>query len=145
MSAGGRADDGEAPRMSDEDYEALAAFRYSLRQFLRFSEEVARRAGVTPQQYLAMIAVRGFPGRDRLTVSEFAERLQIRHHSAVGLIDRMVAQGLMVRQPGPGDRRRVFVTLTPHGAEVLEPLAAAHRDQLHRIGGDLRQILDRLR
>jgi DNA-binding MarR family transcriptional regulator len=131
--------------MSGEDYQALAAFRYALRKFLRFSEEAARRAGITPQQYVAMIAVRGFPERDRLTVSELAERLQLRHHSAVGLIDRMVAQGLMVRQPGGDDRRQVFVTLTPRGAELLEPLAAAHRDQLQRIGGDLRLVLERLR
>lgn len=131
--------------MSDAEYQALAAFRYALRQFLQFSEDVARRAGITVQQYLAMIAVRGFPGRDRVTVSELAERLRVRHHSAVGLIDRMVAQGLMVRQPGEGDRRQVFVTLTERGRELLEPLAAAHRDQLQRIGGDLRQILDRLR
>ena len=131
--------------MSGEDYQTLAAFRYALRKFLRFSEEAARRAGITPQQYVAMIAVRGFPERDRLTVSELAERLQLRHHSAVGLIDRMVAQGLMVRQPGGDDRRQVFVTLTPRGAELLEPLAAAHRDQLQRIGGDLRQVLERLR
>jgi DNA-binding MarR family transcriptional regulator len=142
--AGGRRDDGSPP-MSDADYQALAAFRYALRQFLQFSEEAARRAGVTPQQYLAMIAVRGFPGRDRVSVSELAERLRIRHHSAVGLIDRMVTQGLMVRQPGGDDRRQVFVTLTERGAELLEPLAAAHRDQLQRIGGDLRQILERLR
>jgi DNA-binding MarR family transcriptional regulator len=145
MPDNGRHDDGGLRPMSDADYQALAAFRYALRQFLRFSEEAARRAGVTPQQYLAMIAVRGFPGRDRLTVSELAERLQIRHHSAVGLIDRMVTQGLMVRQPGGADRRQVFVSLTQRGAELLEPLAAAHRDQLQRIGGDLRQILDRLR
>jgi DNA-binding MarR family transcriptional regulator len=145
MSTGGRQDDSGRPLMSADDYQALAAFRYALRQFLHFSEEAARRAGVTPQQYLAMIAVRGFPGRDRLTVSELAERLQIRHHSAVGLIDRMVSQGLMVRHPGGADRRQVFVSLTARGAEVLEPLAAAHRDQLQRIGGDLRQILERLR
>lgn len=146
MSTGGQQDDGGPPLMSGEDYQALAAFRYALRQFLRFSEEAARRAGITPQQYLAMIAVRGFPGRDRITVGEFAERLQIRHHSAVGLIDRMVSQGLMVREPGGDDRRQVFVSLTPRGAELLEPLAAAHRDQLQqRIGGDLREILDRLR
>jgi DNA-binding MarR family transcriptional regulator len=145
MAIDGRQDDGGTPLMTDADYQALAAFRFALRQFLRFSEEAARRAGVTPQQYLAMIAVRGFPGRDRLTVSELAERLQIRHHSAVGLIDRMVSQGLMVRQSGGADRRQVFVSLTPRGAELLAPLAAAHRDQLQRIGGDLRQILDRLR
>lgn len=145
MTEGGQRADPGTPRMSAEDYQALAAFRYALRKFLRFSEEVARRAGVTPQQYLAMIAVRGaFPGRERLTVSELAERLQVRHHSAVGLIDRMVAQGLMLRQPGGDDRRQVFVTLTERGAALLEPLAAAHRDQLQRIGGDLRQVLERL-
>lgn len=145
MGIGGRQGGGASPRMNDEDYQTLGAFRYALRQFLRFSEEAARHSGVTPQQYLAMLAVRGFPGRDRITVSEFAERLQIRHHSAVGLIDRMVSQGLMVRQPGGDDRRQVFVALTPRGAELLEPLAAAHRDQLQRIGGDLRQVLERLR
>jgi DNA-binding MarR family transcriptional regulator len=130
--------------MSEAEYGALAAFRYSLRQFLRFSEEAARRAGITPQQYLALIAVRGFPGRDRVTVSELAERLQIRHHSAVGLIDRMVSQGLMVRQPDDDDRRQVFVSLTPRGAELLEPLAAAHRDQLQRLSADMRTILEHL-
>jgi DNA-binding MarR family transcriptional regulator len=133
-----------AAPVSEAEYGALAAFRYSLRQFLRFSEEAARRAGITPQQYLALIAVRGFPARGRVTVSELAERLQIRHHSAVGLLDRMVSQGLMVRQPDEDDRRQVFVTLTPRGAELLEPLAAAHRDHLQRIGADLRSILERL-
>jgi DNA-binding MarR family transcriptional regulator len=130
--------------VATEEYRVLAAFRYALRQFLHFSEEEARRAGITPQQYLALLAVRGFPGRDRATVSELAEQLQIRHHSAVGLIDRLVSQGLMVRQPGNDDRRQVFVTLTERGTAVLEPVAAAHRDQLQRIGSDLRQILERL-
>lgn len=133
------------PRVSGEEYQALAEFRYALRRFLHFSEEAARRAGITPQQYLALLAVRGFPGRERATVSELAERLKIRHHSAVGLIDRMVSQGLMVRETGGADRRHVFVRLTPRGAELLEPLVAAHRDQLQRMGGDLRQIIDRLR
>ncbi len=134
--------------VSDQDYRTLAAFRYTLRQFLHFSEEAARRAGVTPQKYMAMLAVRGYgDGGDGggLTVSELAEYLQIRHHSAVGLIDRMSAQGLLVRQPGDGDRRQVFVSLTQHGAEVLEGLAAVHRDQLQRIGSDLGQILALLR
>ena len=73
-----------------EPYQQLAEFRYQIRRFLHFSEEAARRAGITPQQYLTLLAVRGFPGRDRVTVSELAERLKIRHHSTVGLIDRMV-------------------------------------------------------
>jgi DNA-binding MarR family transcriptional regulator len=142
----GRRDEhlGPAP-VSDEEYQALAAFRYALRQLLHFSEEAARQAGITPQQYLALLAVRGFPGRDRATVTELAERLKIRHHSAVGLIDRMESQGLMVRHAGGADRRQVFVSLTPRGAQLLAPLAAAHRDQLQRIRSDLRGILERLR
>jgi DNA-binding MarR family transcriptional regulator len=131
--------------VSNEEYRTLAAFRYALRQFLHFSEEAARRAGVTPQKYLALLAVRGFGGAGRPTVSELAECLQIRHHSAVGLIDRLVSQGLLVRQPGADDRRQVFISLTPRGAELLEPLAATHRDQLQRIGSDLGEILARLR
>jgi DNA-binding MarR family transcriptional regulator len=145
MSSGTPHEHPGPPRVSGEEYQALADFRYALRQFLHFSEEAARRGGVTPQQYLALLAVRGFPGRERATVSELAERLKIRHHSAVGLIDRMVSQGLIVRETGGTDRRHVFVSLTPRGAELLEPLVAAHRDQLRRMGGDLRQLLDRLR
>jgi DNA-binding MarR family transcriptional regulator len=137
-----------APRpepVSDEEYQALAAFRHALRQFLHFSEEAARRAGMTPQQYLTLLAVRGYPGGGRVTVSELAERLKIRHHSAVGLIDRMVAQGLMIREPSDDDRRQVFVALTERGAALLQPLAALHRDQLQRLSGDMREVLERLR
>jgi DNA-binding MarR family transcriptional regulator len=145
MSSGRPHDHPAPPPVSGEEYQALAEFRYALRRFLHYSEEAARRAGITPQQYLALLAVRGFPGRERATVSELAERLKIRHHSAVGLIDRMVSQGLMVRETGGADRRHVFVSLTARGAELLEPLVAAHRDQVKRMGGNLRQLLDRLR
>src|SRR3569832_1651151 len=72
-------------RLSKAEYELLAAFRYALRQFLRFSEEAARAVGIEAQQHQALLAVKGFPGRDRITISELAERLQIRHHSAVGM------------------------------------------------------------
>lgn len=137
----------EAPHLlpvSDEEYEQLAAFRYALRRFLSFSEGAAREAGVTPQQYVALVTVRGFPGRRQVTISELAERLKIRHHSAVGLVNRLVSQGLLVRTPSTGDRRQVFATLTPRGAELLDRLAAAHRDQLRRIGPELTAALERL-
>ena len=122
----------------------LAAFRFSLRQFLKFSEDAAQGAGVTPQQHQALLAIKGFPGRDQVTVGELAERLQVAHHSAVGLIDRLVVEDLVVRKPSEEDRRRVFIALTKHGEDVLENLSSAHREQLRRIGPEIRQLLERL-
>src|SRR5947208_11168104 len=112
--------------ITDTEYETLATFRHLLRQFLRFSEEAARELGLRPQQYQALLAIKGFPGRDYITVGELAERLHIRHHSAVGLVDRMAEQGLVVREPGQ-DRRQVYVRLAAQGSEFLQRLAATHR------------------
>src|SRR6185295_17692704 len=79
-------------------YQALAAFRHALRQFLRFSEAAAEAVGLTPRQYQALLAVKGMPRGRRATVGALAEQLQIRHHSAVGLVDRLVLQGLAARE-----------------------------------------------
>jgi DNA-binding MarR family transcriptional regulator len=125
-------------------YETLASFRYALRQFIRFSEEAAQAAGITPQQHQALLAIKGFPGRDHVTVSELAERLQLRHHSAVGLIDRLVAEKLVARAPSAADRRQVLVRLTVRGETVLEKLSAAHSRQLKRMGPELNRLLQRL-
>ena len=92
-------------QLDKAQYEALAAFRHALRKFLRFSETAAQAAGVTPQQHQALLAIKGFPGRDQVTVGELAERLQLRHHSVVGLIDRLVLEKLVIRLPSPKDRR----------------------------------------
>ena len=81
-------------RLSKAEYELLAACRYALRQFVRFSEESARAMRIEPQQHQALLAIKGFPGRDKVTIGELAERLQIRHHSAVGLAGRLAANGL---------------------------------------------------
>jgi len=124
-------------QLSKSQYELLAAFRYALRQFLHFSEEAARAAGITPQQHQALLAVKGFPGRDCVTVGELAERLQLRHHSAVGLVDRMVAERLAARAPSAQDRRQVYVQLTTRGQNVVERLSSAHSEQLKRIGPEL--------
>lgn len=131
-------------RLSQAEYEALATFRYELRRFLRFSEEAARAAGIEPQQHQALLAIRGFPGRAQLTIGELAERLQIRHHSAVGLVGRLAAQGLIERVQGQGDRRLVLVRLTPAGEALLDRLAAAHRDELRRMGPQLAALIQRL-
>ena len=130
--------------LSKAQYETLAAFRFSLRQFLRFSEDAAASTGVTPQQHQALLAIKGFPGRDRVTVGELAERLQIRHHSAVGLIDRLVTEKLMAREPSDEDSRQVYIHLTARGEKVLGKLSEAHREQLSRMGPELSLLLQRL-
>lgn len=131
----------ESQPISDAEYEALAGFRYALRQFMRFSEEAAQQVGLTPQQHQALLTIKGFPGRERVTIGEMAERLQIRHHSAVGLVDRLSAQGLVMREPDTVDRRQVLVGLTPRGTELLAQLSASHREELQRIGPELRTLL----
>lgn len=126
------------------EYEMLAAFRYALRQFLRFSENIVGRVGLTPQQHQVLLAIRGFPGRARLTIGELAERLQIKHNSAVGLVDRLVSRSLMVRHLASTDRRQVYVSLTPRGARVLERLTAMHREEIRRVGPGIGLLLRRL-
>jgi DNA-binding MarR family transcriptional regulator len=119
--------------LDKQDFEALARFRFGIRHYLRFSEETVRRHGVTPQQYQLMLALKGFPGRDWAVVRELADRLQLRHHSVVELVDRAQAQGLVVRTPDPDDARAVRVVLTDVGEELLGRLSALHRDQLRRM------------
>lgn len=130
--------------ISKSQYESLAAFRFSLRKFLRFSEEAAGAAGLTPQQHQALLAIKGFPGRDYVTIGELAERLQIKHHSAVGLVDRLVLEKLVQRVASAEDRRCVNIRLTSRGEAVLEELSALHREQLRRIGPELSTLLQGL-
>lgn len=132
-------------RLSKNEYEALSAFRYALRRFLRFSEEAAEAVGLTPQQHQALLAIKGFPGRDRVTNGELAERLQVRHHSVVGLVNRLEAQGLIIREQGENDRREFYITLTERGAELLERLTAVHQEELRHVAPQLGAILEGLR
>ncbi len=126
------------------EYEILAEFRYALRRFLRFSESAAGEVGLTPQQHQALLAIKGFPGREKITIGELAERLQIRHHSAVGLADRLEADRLIRRSPGTDDRRQVYISLTPHGDAVIEQLSALHHEQLRRLSPQLRELMTRI-
>ncbi len=126
------------------EYEILAEFRYALRRFLRFSESAAGEVGLTPQQHQALLAIKGFPGREKITIGELAERLQIRHHSAVGLADRLEADRLIRRSPGTNDRRQVYISLTPHGDAVIEQLSALHHEQLRRLSPQLRELMMRI-
>lgn len=132
-------------RVTQAEYESLAALRYSLRQFLHFSEEAAHGVGLTPQQHQALLAIKGFPGRDRINIGELAERLQLRHHSAVGLADRLARKKLVRRQRDATDHRQAYLTLTARGQALLEQLSAAHKEQLRRIGPEIEAVLKRLR
>jgi len=119
--------------LTKEDFEALAQFLFGIRRYLRFSEETVRRHGLSPQQYQLLLALKGFPGREWATVRELAERLQLRHHSVVELLNRAQGQGLVQRVPDPHDRRAVRVELTAAGNEILARLSALHRDELRRM------------
>ncbi|MEU4574990.1 MarR family winged helix-turn-helix transcriptional regulator [Nonomuraea sp. ATR24] len=125
--------DHESPPLTKQDFEALARFRFGIRSYLRFSEETVRADGLTPQQYQLLLALKGFPGREWATVRELADRLQLRHHSVVELVNRAQSQGLVRREAHPDDGRAVRVLVTPEGEQVLTRLSALHRDELRRM------------
>jgi len=129
------AEDGPAGStpLTKQDFEALARFRFGIRRYLRFSEETVRSYGLTPQQYQLLRALKGFPAREWATVRELADRLQLRHHSVVELINRAQKQGLVVRAGHPDDGRVVRVLLTENGDRILAQLGALHRDELRRM------------
>jgi len=125
-------------------YRMLSDFRYLLRRFLGFSQSAARRAGLTPRQHQALLAVKGFAAPCGPTIGDFAERLGIRPHSAVELVDRLVEAGLLLRRHDPADRRRVFLALTDAAETRLASLSAIHLEELRSLRPALLQILDRL-
>lgn len=114
---------------------ALSEFRYQMRRFERFSENAAQAEGITPLQYLLLLHIKGFAGRDWATVGELAERLQAQQHGVVALLGRSEAAGLVQRRPHAQDRRRVEVHLLPAGEAVLLRLAAIHRAELQSLHG----------
>jgi DNA-binding MarR family transcriptional regulator len=130
--------------ISDRDYRALARFRHALRVFLRFSEQAARRAGITPAQHQLLLAVRGFIGDGAPTTSELAELLQQRNHSVVELIDRAEAAGLLSRRVDASDARKRLIELTPRASEILAELSAVHRTELRRFRSEMEHILREL-
>jgi len=128
--------------LSASDYARLAAFRYSLRRFLHFSDAAAARVGLTGQQYQAMLAVRSRAAP--ISINDLARELLIRHHSAVGLVDRLAARGHLARCRDDADRRRVLIRLTPKGERELGKLVSVHRRKLRRIGPEIHKILGEL-
>lgn len=131
-------------KVTQTEYETLADLRYSLRRFLRFSEEAAQSAGIRPQQHQALLAIKAAAGNHGITVGELAERLQVRHHSAVGLVNRLVLRGLVARRQNGADRRQVQLALTARGDKTLEKLSAVNKGELRRVGPHIESLLKRL-
>ena len=133
---------GKAPAV---DFGALAEFRYQLRKFLAFSEEAAGKAGLTPQQYQALLAIKGFSRPDPVSVGDLARYLLVRHHSAVELVDRMTRLKLLCRTVDDSDARRVLVRLTAKGEQKLRNLAKIHFEELRSASPALTGILKAFR
>jgi DNA-binding MarR family transcriptional regulator len=129
-----------APAPSREDYRTLATFRARLREFLAFSDQASASVGLTQQQYQALLALHSHPGPEPLTISGLAALLLIKHHSAVGMVDRLERQGIVRREASARDRRAVAIRLTASGARAMAKLAAVHRAELRRVAPEFRRI-----
>jgi DNA-binding MarR family transcriptional regulator len=124
-----------APPLSKPDFAALSEFRYQMRRYEHFSENAVQAAGITPLQYLLLLHIKGFPGRDWATIGELAERLQAKQHGVVALVTRCETGGLVRRHTNADDRRRVEVHLLPAGEAILTRLAEVHRAELRALQG----------
>jgi DNA-binding MarR family transcriptional regulator len=135
--------------ITTEEFRALAELRYRIRHFLSEGDAAARAAGLEPQQYLLLLMIRGLSSGEEATIRKLAERLALRHHSVVELVDRMELHGYVRRTRGRDDRRRVLVSLLPRGERVLEEVARQRIDELRSYGHELvhaiEQLLDRSR
>lgn len=132
-----------AAELTDNDYAALADFRFALRQFQVFSEAKAAESGLTPQQHQALLAIRGVDLHDA-TVGYVAERLIVKPHTASELIDRLETLGLVRREPTQSDRRRALLRLTPSADATLSSLSSVHREEIRRLQPLLVEHLQRL-
>jgi DNA-binding MarR family transcriptional regulator len=125
----------DLPELSKPDFEQLSEFRYQMRRFERFSERAAQAEGITPLQYLLLLHIKGYPGREWATIGELAERMQAQHHGVVALVSRCEANGLVARRAAQADRRQVEVHLLQAGQDVLARLAVLHRAELKSLQG----------
>lgn len=128
--------------LAEEDYRALADFRHEIRRFQAFSEAHASKVGLTPQQHQALLAIRAADA-DQATVGYIAERLILKAHSATGLVDRLDALDLIIREVALDDRRRTLLRLTPKAYDILASLSAVHREEIRRLRPLLLEIFDK--
>jgi DNA-binding MarR family transcriptional regulator len=131
-------------KITIEDYRSLSELRYRIRHFLRDGDAVARAAGLEPQQYLMLLTIRGLPDGHTATIQMLAERLALKHHSAVELVDRLESHGYVHRNRAPCDRRAVLVTMLPRGERVLENVARQRIKELHSHGHELVRSIEKL-
>lgn len=124
--------------LSKKEFETLSQFRYQLRRFIRFSEQISSELGVTNLQYLLLLHIKGYAGKDWASIGELAERLQSHHHGVVSLVSRCEKLGLVYRRQGEDDKRVIEVRLTPAGEKLVVKLAAMHRDELLNLKGSFR-------
>lgn len=130
--------------ITTDEYRALAELRYRIRHFLREGDIVAQAAGLEPQQYLLLLTIRGLPPGEESTIRTLAERLALKHHSVVELIDRLETHGYVRRTRGREDRRRVLVSLLPRGERLLEQVARHRIGELRSTGHELVRAIDHL-
>ena len=121
--------------LQKSDFETLSEFRYQMRRFERFSEDAVQAEGITALQYLLLLHIKGFPGKQWAAVGELAVRLQAKPHGVVALVSRCEALGLVARVASTSDRRQIEVHLLPAGETVLAKLAAMHRSELASLSG----------
>jgi DNA-binding MarR family transcriptional regulator len=133
-------------RLTTDDFDALANFRYLLRRFLRFSKEFLKANGnLSPEQYEALLAIKAVASSGGVTISQLSERLQVKHHSAVSIVDRLAERKLITRERGQTDRRHRHVKLTAKGEQLIEKLATVHRREMHARTPEIINALERLR
>jgi DNA-binding MarR family transcriptional regulator len=128
--------------LSPAAYRTLAEFRHQIRLFLRYSEDAARAAGIEPQHHQLLLAIKGLPAEKLPTIGELAARLQLRHHTTVELLNRMVDRGIVVREPNPEDKREVLIRHTHAGENILHQLSLEHQTELQKTGPELRDALN---
>jgi len=132
-------------QLRPNEYEALAELRYLGRKFLRFSKELLRAtARLNPEQYEALLAVKASSSSKGITISKLSERLQVKHHSAVNIVDRLVERKLVTRQTGEIDRRQRHVALTDKGEKLIQELALVHWKELRSRSAEMIEALKRL-
>ena len=121
--------------LNKQEFRTLSDFRYRLRSFVRFSEDITQRFGITNLQYLLMLHVKGYKDREWATIGELAERLQTHHNGVVSLASRCEKSGLVFRQRGTADKREVQIYLTPKGNKMVTKIAGLHRNELLSLQG----------
>ena len=135
---------GKLRSLKPSDYQSLSEFRYQIRRFLCFSEQAAERAGIEPRQHQLLLAIKGMPKERRSRIADLAERLQVKHHSTVELVNRLARAGYVRRHRAADDRREVLVSLTAKGEKILHALSLHHRAELRLRGPALITALHRV-